>query len=549
VPALRASCAEPDVGPGQGVLHLASAFPRPVWLDHLLPLLTIGEAVMLRATCKAMRALVAEMRADLGERPVEHLKAMLTCFPKADAVELHDGQSTTQAEQDSLIAWLKEQGHSLTSVLESSHSTGPFVRRAWRAGVFKSVTNVDLCLDDAGDRDLIILGLVSGVESIDVRLSHASPQVERAALGYLRHFAALKDIRCTLGSGCLDLPPFIPPSLEDLSLDAHSCREQVTLLGCLLPMVESSGAKLRRLEMTFDKLSGGDVARGVGRLIRSCASTLTSCELHVTSPFASAEEVVEALASCRHLVWLKSPVSTFVVLPPGRSVTFRVRILHLSSSRAERRPLSSVALWGLMARGGFANLTVLWLDLGGWRWGVGSGPALVEAFEGVSGTLKKLVLHQVEFEGAVDGVDADGALRQLGEAIGRLHRLEELFLNVGQKGLIYHQLAQGLAEGSCPALRSLTCIAHSGHSWLGCRPSIILPSVQDLTIRFKRGSKGTEPLAVAFALTSLGYRGSVVMQDAAQERRQRDQVLRILNPLCSSVKFEELGLVLCPLST
>jgi hypothetical protein len=59
-----------------------------VWLDHLLPLLTLREAVTLRATCKAMRAIVADMRADLGERPVKHLKAMLTCFPKADTIDL-----------------------------------------------------------------------------------------------------------------------------------------------------------------------------------------------------------------------------------------------------------------------------------------------------------------------------------------------------------------------------------------------------------------------------------------------------------------------------
>jgi hypothetical protein len=93
-----------EVGASQGALHLATAFPRPVWLDHLLPLLTIRETVTLRAICKAIRAIVADMPADLGRRPVEDLKAMLTCFPKAHAINLREDGSMTEAEQDSLLA-------------------------------------------------------------------------------------------------------------------------------------------------------------------------------------------------------------------------------------------------------------------------------------------------------------------------------------------------------------------------------------------------------------------------------------------------------------
>jgi hypothetical protein len=70
-----------------------------VWLAYLLPLLTLHEVVTLRATCKAMRAIVADLSADLGEQPVKHLKAMLTCFPKAHAVDLYErGQRVGEAE-------------------------------------------------------------------------------------------------------------------------------------------------------------------------------------------------------------------------------------------------------------------------------------------------------------------------------------------------------------------------------------------------------------------------------------------------------------------
>jgi hypothetical protein len=104
---------------------------------------------------------------------------------------------------------------------------------------------VHLSLEDVDDRDMIIDGLVSGVESITVDLSDEVLQIERAALGYLRHFPALKHITCALGSGDTSLSPFIPPSLEALWLDCTACSEPLQLLGCLPPMIESSQAKLR----------------------------------------------------------------------------------------------------------------------------------------------------------------------------------------------------------------------------------------------------------------------------------------------------------------
>jgi hypothetical protein len=319
-----------DVGTSQGALHLATAFPRPVWLDHLLPLLELEEIVTLRATCNALRAIVADMRADLGEQPVKHLKAMLTCFPNAESVEVVDDYSLTRAEQDRLIAWLKERGHSLTRIQHGGF-LGLFLRRAYRAGALKTVKEVGLLLGGEGHVDLIIQGVVSGVESIRLELTDEVLLSERAALGYLRHFPALKEIECRMGRKDAALPPFIPPSLEALTLDCSRMDVLIEpspalVLGCLPPMVESSGAQLRRLTLVLDNLHEQRTARGVRSLLQACASTLREVEVVVRSCFESAKPAA-GLASCPHLERLTTSISTFAVMPPEFSVTFP--IVHL----------------------------------------------------------------------------------------------------------------------------------------------------------------------------------------------------------------------------
>jgi hypothetical protein len=162
---------------------------------------------------------------------------------------------------------------------------------------------------------------------------------------------------------------------------------------------------------------------------------------------------------------------------------------------------------------------------------------MMAAFEGVAGTLKALTLRQEHREGQEDGTEEDDEVRQLGEAIGRLHRLETLDIDIGSQGVEYHRIAQGMAEGACPALRSLTLAIERGAAWLACRPSIILPSVNQLRVTF--GGVDTaeaEPLAVACALTILGYRGSVVMNSDWQKPGVRDQIRALLQPR-SHVRF------------
>jgi hypothetical protein len=549
----RASCGGDDREASQRGLPLASAFPTPVWVVGLLPLLTLRDAVMLRTACRAMRAIVADMPAGLGELPLKRLKEMMTCFPKADSVWLEeDGEDPmSEAEQDSLIAWLKERGTSLTDV-NGDTEVEPFLRRAWRAGLFKAVKRVSLSLYEEEDRNLIIDGIVGGVKSIDVYFSNEAPQIERALLAFLRTFPALKCIFCCmLGSDDTALPPFIPPSLERLELDCSECSQPLQLLGCLPPMIESSGASPHGLKLTLvtlpdedtaTSLLQEDTARGVRSLLQACGSTLTEVELVVQSELDSAAEVLEGLAGCPHLDRLKAPIGTFAVTPPGLNPTFSIVRLVLTCCPGDQKAFSPT-LWGLMARGAFPNLMSLEMGSRDLDWEFVCVPALVAAFEGIARTLKELTLSQGPYRRLVGSVNVEGPLRQLGEDIGKLRRLETLHIDIDRQGLEYRWIAQGMAKGSCPALRSLTFAISRGAAWLACQPSIILPSVQSLRVLFDGAFDGGEALALALSLTSLRYRGFVVVTNVSCGQGQRDEVRRLLKPLVSGVRFGEKCLV------
>jgi hypothetical protein len=292
----------------------------------------------------------------------------------------------------------------------------------------------------------------------------------------------------------------------------------------------------------------------VQSLLQACASTLTEVTLDFVESIPwlePAPEVAAVLASCPHLERLKAPLNTLAVLAPCPRATFR-RLVHLGLYFCFRdgRALSSVALWGLMAKGGLPNLTSLHMNSTDWKWGA----VMVAAFEGVAGTLKALKLKPDRFEHDEAGVKEDGMLRQLGEAIGKLRRLENLRLYICNRGVEYHRIAQGMPEGACPALRSLTLGIKRGAAWLACQPSIIRPSVQKLRVKFLADEDGAEPLAVACALKIVGYRGYVTMNYilAAQEQEEeegeeggteelRAEIRRLLTPLPSGLAFGSRG--------
>jgi hypothetical protein len=330
-----------------------------------------------------------------------------------------------------------------------------------------------------------------------------------------------------LGSEDPALPPFIPLSLKSLTLSwEHIDVQPLMLPGRLSSMIKSSGAKLHTLELYLAKLGDEITARGVRSLLQTCAPTLTHVDLDIESPvLASMEVVAEGLARCEHLTGLTTPMSTFAT--PLGNISAGLLVLRLNNKPGGRQDCSDFALWGLMARGDLPLLSWLSLDCDGWRWGPDVRTAMVAAFEGVAGTLKKLWFNQTDFCVSVDGVGADSAVRQLGEAIGKLRRLEALNLNVGKQGRQYHRIAQGMGNGACPALRSLTIDIDSGAAWMSCQPSIIRPTLQNLQVFFGTAA-GSEPLFTASALMSLGFRGSVTMWRVPKEGGQRDEIRELL---------------------
>jgi hypothetical protein len=371
--------------------------------------------------------------------------------------DVEDPGRDTWEDRD-LLAWLVERGNSLTCIQGGypDEVYDPLMGRAWRAGVFKSVKSVHLRLSNKEHRDLITDGVVSGVESINITLNsdfwaYEPPKVDQAALGCLRTFPALKSTKCWFRCGDTVLPPFIPPSLEALSLGCPGSR----LLASMPPMLVSSGSRLRCLDLVIESLDQEHKARGVRGLLQACASSLKEVDLMTFATIESAAEVVEDLARCQHLERLTASLSTFAVGPPGGGITLPVMHLDLRSCLCDGdlgSRLSSLALWGLVARGGLPSLESLRLESKGWGWDTELGPAMVAAFEGVAGTLKELTLSQSEFDGAVGGREAEGVrqgvLWNLGEAIGKLCRLETLDLNLTRQGSAYYWIALGMGEGA-----------------------------------------------------------------------------------------------------
>jgi hypothetical protein len=233
-----------------------------------------------------VRAIVAEIPADLGDLPLKHLKGVLSCFPKACSFCLSDDDSLTLEEQDSLTAWLKDRPNSLTRADQQWETVGGFLKLAWRAGVLKTVKKGDLMLEDEGCRDLIIEGFVSGVESITTELSEGGAHVERAALGYLRHFPALKLITLFAPEEDSTLPAFTPSSLEVLTLELWNS-EPALLVGSVPRTIDSSGAKLRHLKVVTKSLSDERTSRGLGSLTRPGGPTLQEVDLVVVTWFES----------------------------------------------------------------------------------------------------------------------------------------------------------------------------------------------------------------------------------------------------------------------
>jgi hypothetical protein len=399
------------------------------------------------------------------------------------------------------------------------------------------VKNVFVDLSVEAHRALVMDGIVAGVESLEFFDSRSQPEIERAVMGYFRHFPALKEMKFHPWND-MDPPPLlVPPTLEVLTLNADMDEDAPSpFFGRLGTVIKNSGARLRKVEI---ENSGALKQPGTRSSLRTflfeCSSRLKTLHLDNGYDLQSAPEVVEGLAGCEGLEAVEARCNLFAVMPPGPCVLRSLVDLSILGDWCmdeDRRGLSSLGLWGLMARNGLPVLACLRFDCrGGWKWGMEEGGAelgsqLVAAFEGVAGTLKSLTLRTPKDASAVQ-------LRGLGRALGKLHHLEDLDLDVAESGQGYHWLAEGMAIGACPRLVSLTYRLDRDAEWVSARPSIVLPSVRRLTVDV--GPK--EGLALACGLLALGYSGGVCMPQLATPTVERGFVLKLLRPRLSSVSF------------
>jgi hypothetical protein len=162
------------------------------------------------------------------------------------------------------------------------------------------------------------------------------------------------------------------------------------------------------------------------------------------------------------------------------AVTFpRLTHLEMCDAKREHPPDAGVmGLWELMASGGLPVLAKLSLRLFGW-WGTAEAvrTRLAPAFEAVAGTLTHLFL-------AVPNVydrrrrDEERSY-ELGFAMGKLQRLEDLALDISEDGRACSALAQGLTAsgGDCPFPLLCRLLLPFG-DYAGLVASTFLPSLR-----------------------------------------------------------------------
>jgi hypothetical protein len=160
----------------------------------------------------------------------------------------------------------------------------------------------------------------------------------------------------------------------------------------------------------------------------------------------------------------------------------------------------ALPVWGTMADGRLPALASPSISDSGKGWG-----RLPRALEAVAGTLMSLSITGR----APDDLPA-GAWYELGAAIGKLRRLRYLQLHVSSDGRDYHALGRGLAaSGGCPKLAGIDLVGFARKvDWLAYEPSLILPSVRNLSV--SGGSTEEEALLFACCLVQLATSTSIL---------------------------------------
>jgi hypothetical protein len=348
----------------------------------------------------------------------------------------------------------------------SGATASDLIHTALQDGMFPSLKAMDVNLALESARASLTQGLLGGMHELrlTVECKHGlGPQM--AALGLVRQLPALATLELNVHGGGNDpvqWPPFLPPALKALHIDGSWAWSWTDgLLPALPGMLGASGARLERLELTiawqYEFLGDGLVH--VAQALRCCSPTLKA--LHIASDAddqlvcdSEAEdyedqkallrvewtELLAGVSACRELQVLKLPayVEAESLFPPGTAFP---RLTHLEiGDDAREHPLGAggVELWEVMASGGLPALANLWVTLEGREGGMEEVRSRVApGLEAVAGTLTHLRLGWRCNEVSVG--------HELGVAVGKLRRLEDLALDLSDDGRVYHAFARGVA--------------------------------------------------------------------------------------------------------
>jgi hypothetical protein len=228
----------------------------------------------------------------------------------------------------------------------------------------------------------------------------------------------------------------------------------------------------------------------------------SACTLELWSGLMSCCATLEVL----HCSW---PV--FSALPATCPTFPRLNELCFSGGPGEGIDLASPA-WDIVANGRLPALATLIVDsvddfvsssVEGEGAGEGGG-RMARAFEAVGGTLRRLTLRRY----GKDTLQSYQRSYEVGVAVGKLRRLRHLEVDGFHDERHYHAVGRGVAvSGGCPELYKVTVDRiESNGVLLTCEPSLIVPSVRDITISSYNFEEEEALLLLCCGLVQIGYK-------------------------------------------
>jgi hypothetical protein len=490
-----------------------------MWREHLRPWLSVREAVQLRGACKALKGLVMGWPMPMGERsyekvlPPKNLEAALTCFPAAESLAIRLNKPLARAEESRMVEVLRGHGGTIKRVIVYEPGARRILESAVLAGALPNLTHFSFYLWYSTHREILSGGMLRLLEKVEVNI-HQAEQV--AALQHLRHLPQLRRLEVFFrGAQIAVFPPFIPPALRSLYLyDEDEDNASVkSLLQALPRMLRASGAGLEEIDLICPEHLSAEDGAALGQVLRTCSVTLKTVMLHGPLEGLSSaclRELVPGLVSCcATLKVLHCHWTVFSALPATCPAFPRLNELSLEGGEDDAINLASPA-WDIVANGRLPALATLDISSEGdffLSYGEGEGASegagrLARAFEAVGGTLRRF--HLTRYGG--DTIQTYEGSYELGAAVGKLRRLRYLQLSLCRDGGGYHPLGRGLAaSGGCPELFHVEVKALRNRDLLTCEPSLILPSVRDLSI-IGYGLEEEEALLLCCGLVQVGYK-------------------------------------------